>query len=301
MRREVFEVGPEEKGMRLDLFVAGRLPEFSRTMAAELIKDGMVLVDGAGAKPGLRMNPGQKVAVSIPDPRPVEVVPQEIPLKIVYEDHDLAVIDKPRGMVVHPAHGNWDGTLVNALLYQIDDLSGINGELRPGIVHRLDKDTSGLLVVAKNDIAHRSLAEQIKAHSVIREYTALVHGIVSQNLGRIEAPVGRSPRDRKKMAVVAGGKPAVTNYRVLERFKNYTLVSCRLETGRTHQIRVHMSYIGHPVVGDLLYGPRKNEFGLEGQFLHAGMLEFDHPQTGQRMQFKSPLPAELQYILDRLE
>lgn len=258
-------------------------------------------MDGNKTKASYRLKEDEEVSVEIPDPQAIDLVPQDIPLKIVYQDKDIAVIDKPQGMVVHPAHGNWDNTLVNALLYQIQDLSGINGEIRPGIVHRLDKDTSGLLVVAKNDVAHRHLAEQIKEHTFTREYTALVHGQVQENLGRVEAPVGRDPKDRKRMAVVAGGRKSITNYQVVQRFQNFTVLKCRLETGRTHQIRVHMSYIGHPVVGDPLYGPRKNVLNLQGQILHASLLEIDHPSTGERLSFTSLLPEYFVAVLREIE
>ncbi len=290
MERMTLVVEEEDHGKRLDQYVSQKAERLSRVAAAELIKNGEVQVEGRRVKASYRIKKGELVSVHIPPPRETELVPQDIPLAVVYEDQDLLVIDKPQGMVVHPAHGNWDGTLVNALLHQIKDLSGINGELRPGIVHRLDKDTSGLMVVAKNDQSHRHLAEQIKTNKLTREYTALVHGRIRENQGMIEAPIGRDPRDRKKMAVVAGGKPAVTGYRVWERFANYTLVRCRLETGRTHQIRVHMAYLGHPVVGDPLYGPRKNPWGLTKQALHASLLTIMHPTNGEVMTFQSPLP-----------
>ena len=271
--------------------------QLSRALAAELIKNGEIQVEGRRVKVSHRVKEGDMISVHIPPPQEVRLTPQDIPLKVIYQDHDLVIIDKPQGMVVHPAHGNWDQTLVNALLFQVQDLSGINGELRPGIVHRLDKDTSGLMVVAKNDQSHRHLAEQIKTHRFTREYTALVHGRVRENQGRIEAPIGRDPRDRKKMAVISGGRPSITNYRVMERFVNYTLVRCRLETGRTHQIRVHMAYLGHPVVGDPLYGPRKNSWGLDKQILHASLLAITHPTTGEIMTFESPLPEYFNDLL----
>lgn len=293
-------VGREDHGIRLDVYISGKIDEISRVLITELIKNGQIEVNGTAKKPSFKVSEGEIIDVCVPPPKNVELTPQDIPVDIVYQDADLAVIDKPQGMVVHPAHGNWDSTLVNALLYQMNDLSGINGELRPGIVHRIDKDTSGLLVVAKNDQAHRSLAEQIKNHSIVREYIALVHGVVPQNIGRIEAPVGRSPKDRKKMAVVGDGRMAITNYQVLKRFKEFTLVKCRLETGRTHQIRVHLAYLGHPIAGDQLYGPRKNVLNLNGQALHATQLEFEHPTSGQLMSFHSPMPPYFSEILENL-
>lgn len=293
-------VGEEDHGKRLDQYVSQEVERLSRSLAADLIRDGEIRVDGRKVKASHRVKEGDLISVCIPAPREVALTPQDIPLTVVYEDQDLVIIDKPQGMVVHPANGNWDRTLVNALLFKVQDLSGINGELRPGIVHRLDKDTSGLLVVAKNDRSHRNLAEQIKTHSITREYTALVHGQVKENQGIIEAPIGRDPRDRKKMAVVAGGRPSITGYRVSERFAHYTLVRCRLRTGRTHQIRVHMAYLGHPVVGDPVYGPRKNQWGLNKQALHANLLTIKHPTTGEVMTFQSPLPEYFNSILKDL-
>lgn len=301
MRKVTLPVKEGDEGKRLDVFVSREVAEVSRTLVGELIKEGRVKVDGEAKKPSYHLKAGEVVEVEVPTPKEIELLAQEIPLPIVYEDEDVLVIDKPRGMVVHPACGNWDSTLVNALLYWVRDLSGINGELRPGIVHRLDKDTSGLMVVAKNDRAHRHLAEQIKKHEVHREYIALVHGVVPHQRGRVVAPVGRDPKNRKRMAVVPEGKEAVTNYEVLARYEKYTLVKCLLETGRTHQIRVHMSYLGHPVVGDPLYGPASNEFGQKGQLLHAQSLSFVHPSTGEHMTFKAPLPDYFQAILLRLQ
>jgi len=284
-------VDEENQGDRIDQYVSDQISFLSRTLVVQFIKNGDIKVEGKSVKASHRLRSGEEVVVIIPDPVQVMIEPQDIPLQIIYEDQDLVVIDKPQGMVVHPAAGNWDGTLVNALMFHIQDLSGINGEIRPGIVHRLDKDTSGLLVVAKNDNSHRSLAEQIKNHTVTREYMALVHGHINENQGKVEAPVGRNPRDRKKMAVVSGGRAAITWYRVVQRMEGYTLVRCRLETGRTHQIRVHMAFIGHPVVGDPLYGPRKNAWNLDKQVLHAVHLAFEHPTTGQVLEFESPLPS----------
>lgn len=299
---KVFEVkvGPENEGIRLDLFVPKEVPEVSRSQVAQLIKEGKVKVNNKKAKPSYRLKEGETIIVEIPPPPTLELEPQDLPFSIVYEDSDLAIVDKPRGMVVHPAQGNWDQTLVNALLYRIQGLSSINGEMRPGIVHRLDKDTSGLLIVAKNDRAHRHLAEQIKRHQVVRKYMALVHGRIKENQGQVAAPIGRNPRDRKKMAVIAGGREAVTNYRVIRRFHDFTLVECSLETGRTHQIRVHMAYLGHPVAGDALYGPRRKALDLKGQALHACLLSFKHPATEQIVTFTSPLPAYFEEVLAKL-
>lgn len=290
----------EMEGERLDVFVAENLEGVSRSTVQSLIKAGKITLNGQLVKASYNIKPGDEVVVDIPQPQPVEIIAQDIPLPIIYQDQDLAVVDKPKGMVVHPAHGNRDNTMVNALLFHLHDLSGINGDLRPGIVHRLDKDTSGVMVVAKNDLAHRSLAEQIKVHSIKREYIALVHGVIKENLGTIDAPIGRSPLDRKKMAVVKDGRPAVSHYEVMQRFNNYCLVKVTLMTGRTHQIRVHFAYIKHPVVGDPLYGSAKKHFDLESQALHAYKLGFIHPRTGSYMEFTSPLPPYFQAILERL-
>lgn len=289
--KNCFEILIKEElaGMRLDVLLAKELPDISRTQAQQLIEDKAVLVNDAPSKSNYKVLTGDRINCFLPEPQPLEVVPQPIELDIVYEDHDLLVVNKPPGMVVHPAHGNYTGTLVNALLYHCKDLSGINGVLRPGIVHRIDKDTSGLLVIAKNDLTHQGLAGQIKEHSVKREYLALVHGNVVEPGGIIEAPIGRDTGDRQKMAVVAkNSKEAVTEYRVLERLGGYTLLECRLKTGRTHQIRVHMAYIKHPVVGDPKYGPKKSHLGLQGQALHARTLGFYHPRTGQWLEFSVP-------------
>lgn len=299
--RETLVVLEDMEGERLDSFVAEVLVDLSRSTVQNLIKAGQVRVDGKKVRPSYRVGQGQQVEVELPVPQPVEITPENIPLTIIYQDQDLAVIDKPKGMVVHPAHGNWEHTLVNALLYHIKDLSGINGELRPGIVHRLDKDTSGVMVVAKNDVAHRGLAEQIKEHHIKREYIALVHGVIKENLGTIDAPIGRSKLDRKKMAVVKNGRPALSNYEVLRRFGNYSLLRVSLMTGRTHQIRVHFAHIKHAVVGDPLYGSAKKHFGLDSQALHAQQLGFHHPRTGDYMEFTSPLPSYFVEIITRLE
>jgi 23S rRNA pseudouridine1911/1915/1917 synthase len=300
VRSELYLVEEELEGERLDAFLADMMAELSRTAIKELITSGQVWVDGQIRKPSYRLKEGEEVLINLPEARPVSIEPQNLPLEIIYQDQDIAVVNKPKGMVVHPAHGNWDQTMVNALLYHIKDLSGINGQLRPGIVHRLDKDTSGVMVVAKHDQAHRSLAEQIKEHSMKREYQALVHGIIKENLGTIEAPIVRSRTDRKKMAVTKDGKPAISRYRVLERFHNYSLVQVSLLTGRTHQIRVHFSYIKHPVVGDPVYGPAKQHLELDSQALHACILGFRHPRTDEYMEFSSPLPPVFKEALLKL-
>lgn len=290
-----------ESGQRLDAFLASQMPDKTRSAVQKLIEQGQVLVGGAIAAKNRKLKAGETVEITVPDPETLDVEPQEIPLDIVYEDSDLLVVNKPKGMVVHPAAGNPDGTLVNALLWHCgESLSGINGVLRPGIVHRIDKDTSGLLMVAKNDRAHQSLAAQIAEHSFTRVYNAVVYGGFREEEGTVSAPIARHPTDRKKMAVVAGGREAVTHFRVLERFSGFTLVECRLETGRTHQIRVHMAHIGHPVAGDPVYGPKKCITELGGQCLHARKLGFVHPSTGEYMEFDSGLPAYFEKFLEKL-
>lgn len=293
-------VEEEMEGERLDSFVSESMEDLSRSLVQSLIKDGKVLVAGQHAKASYRIKAGDEIRVEIPQIQAITLEAQNIDLPIIYQDEDLVVVDKPKGMVVHPAHGNWDGTMVNALLYHIKDLSGINGEIRPGIVHRLDKDTSGVMVAAKNDMAHRSLAEQIRVHSIDREYIALVHGLIKENLGRIDAPIGRSKQDRKKMAVIKEGREAITDYEVLQRFTDYTLVKVKLLTGRTHQIRVHFTYIQHSVVGDPLYGSNRKHFKLDSQALHAQRLGFIHPRSGEYMEFTSPTPDYLQNIISEL-
>ena len=266
-------------GLRLDKAVAD-LTELSRGLANEQIKNGQILVNGLAKKAKYAVKEGDVISYEVPEPEVVEYVAEDLPLEIVYQDEDVAVVNKPQGMVVHPSAGHTSGTLVNALMYHIKDLSGINGVLRPGIVHRIDKDTSGLLMIAKNDQAHLALADELKDKKSLRKYWAIVHGNLPNDRGVIEAPIGRSEKDRKKQAVTAKGKPALTRFQVLERFGDYTLVELQLETGRTHQIRVHMAYIGHPVAGDEVYGPRKTLKG-HGQFLHARTLGFTHPRTGE--------------------
>jgi 23S rRNA pseudouridine1911/1915/1917 synthase len=289
----------QHDGERIDKVIAELNEQWSRSQVQQWLKEGHVLVNGKAVKPNYKCHVDDEVTISIPDPEPLHVEPEHIPLDIYYEDADVLVVNKPRGMVVHPAPGHMRGTLVNALLAHCKDLSGINGVLRPGIVHRIDKDTSGLLMVAKNDLAHESLVNQLVNKTVTRKYEAIVHGVIPHDYGTIDAPIGRDPRDRQSMAVVENGKEAVTHFRVLERFEHYTFVECQLETGRTHQIRVHMKYIGYPLAGDPKYGPRKT-LPLDGQALHAGVLGFHHPRTGEYMQFKAPLPHEFERLLDML-
>ncbi|EFW07957.1 pseudouridine synthase [Streptococcus anginosus 1_2_62CV] len=292
------QVKVEIGGVRLDKAVADLTP-LSRSHANEQIKNGQILVNGQVKKAKYAVKAGDVITYELPEPEALEYVAENLPLDIVYQDEDVAVVNKAQGMVVHPSAGHTSGTLVNALMYHIKDLSGINGVLRPGIVHRIDKDTSGLLMIAKNDDAHIKLAEELKDKKSLRKYWAIVHGNLPNDRGVIEAPIGRSEKDRKKQAVTAKGKPAVTRFHVLERFGNYTLVELQLETGRTHQIRVHMAYIGHPVAGDEVYGPRKTLKG-HGQFLHARTLGFTHPKTAEVMEFTAEAPAIFQETLEKL-
>ena len=293
----------DRSGERLDAFLSRALPEISRSAAQKLIAEGNVLLDGKPAKKNDRLEPGQTVSVTIPEPRPVDVTPTEMQLDIVYEDEDVAVINKPKGLVVHPAAGHQDDTLVNGLLYAMgDSLSGINGELRPGIVHRIDKDTSGLLAIAKNDLAHAVLASQLKDHTMARTYEAIVCGNLKEDSGTVDAPIGRHPTDRKKMCVTQrNSKPAVTHWEVVKRYRGYTHIRCHLETGRTHQIRVHMAYIGHPILGDTVYGHKKKELGQDTQCLHAGALCFRHPRDGRPVLLFAPLPEYFREVLQKLE
>lgn len=286
---------------RIDIFAA-KAAEITRSRAAGLIEDGNVLINGKTAVKNAKVKDGDSVIITVPDPELYDITPENIPLDIVYEDGDLLVVNKPKGMVVHPAAGNYSGTLVNALMYHCgDSLSGINGVMRPGIVHRIDKNTSGLLMVAKNDFAHNKLAEQIKEHSFTREYEAVVYGSLKTDSGVIDAPIGRHPVKRKQMAVIyENSKNAVTHYEVLERLEGFTHIRLRLETGRTHQIRVHMAYIGHPVAGDEVYGPKKVIKELGGQCLHAKKIGFIHPRTEEYMEFDSPLPDYFVNFLKRL-
>lgn len=291
-----------QAGERLDVFLTRALDSdsVSRTQVQEWIKGGWAKVNEAAAKPNSKLSADDRVALQVPESSEADIAPEPIPLDVVYEDRDVIVVNKPRGMVVHPAPGHYSGTLVNALMHHCTDLSGINGVLRPGIVHRIDKDTTGLLMAAKNDLAHMSLAEQLKEHSVTRKYIALVHGNLPHDAGTIDAPIGRDASDRKMFAVTdRGSKPAVTHFAVLERLGDYTLVELQLETGRTHQIRVHMKYIGHPLAGDPVYG-RSKTVDLNGQALHAAVLGFTHPRTGDRLQFEAPLPADMERVLDAL-
>ena len=292
------EVIIKEAGNRLDKSLAD-LTELSRSQANEAIKAGTVLVNGKLAKAKYVVKEGDVITYVLPEEEVLEYKAEDIPLDIIYEDADVAVVNKPQGMVVHPSAGHTSGTLVNALMYHVKDLSSINGVVRPGIVHRIDKDTSGLLMIAKNDKAHNALAAELKDKKSLRKYVAIVHGNLPNDRGVIEAPIGRSDKDRKKQAVTAKGKPAVTRFTVLERFGNYTLVELQLETGRTHQIRVHMAYIGHPVAGDPLYGPRKTLKG-HGQFLHAKTLGFTHPTTGKLVEFNAEEPIIFKETLEKL-
>ena len=299
---KLLKVSEGEEG-RLDKYLSDKLEDMTRSYLKKLISDDKaVLVNGNPAKPNYKLKPGDIIELAVPEPIELEIKAENISLDIVYEDNDMLVVIKRQGMVVHPAAGNYIGTLVNALLYHCgDSLSGINGEKRPGIVHRIDKDTSGLLLVAKNDNAHQKLSSQIKEHSLTRAYKALVHGNIKQDSGRIDAPIGRHPSDRKKMTITdKNSREAVTNFRVLERYGRYTFVECILETGRTHQIRVHMSKNGHPIVGDKTYGVKKEEFNLAGQLLHAYKVGFIHPVSGEYMEFVSELPDYYMNVLDRL-
>ena len=292
---------PEEKGRRLDQFLADQLEELTRSAAQRLAEEEHVLLNGKPLKKNYKMTGCETLEVHLPDPEPIDAVPQNIPLDIAYEDEDLLVINKPKGMVVHPAPGNPDGTVVNAVLYHCgESLSGIGGAFRPGIVHRIDKDTSGLLIIAKNDRAHLYLSEQLKDHTLARTYEAVVIGGLKEDKGTVNAPIGRSPKDRKKMALVPDGRHAVTHYEVLARYPGYTHIRCKLETGRTHQIRVHMASLGHPIVGDEVYGPSKSKFDLQGQCLHARELTFLHPADGQPRLIKSDLPDYFTDLLHKL-
>ena len=291
-----------EKGVRLDSYITKKLNDLSRANIQRLIEDGNILVNSAKQKISYKVNSGDKIEITIPEPKKIDLKPQDIKVEIVYEDNDIIVVNKPKGLVVHPAVGNPDGTLVNAIMNICkDSLSGIGGEVRPGIVHRLDKDTTGLLIVAKNDKAHINLSEQIKNREVKKIYIALVRGNIPENEATIYMPIGRSTKDRKKMAVVKNGKEAVTHFKVIDRFKNYTLLEIKIDTGRTHQIRVHMAEIGYPVVGDMVYSNGKNEFGVEGQMLHAKSLDFKHPITGKNMHLEAELPKYFKDIIDKLK
>lgn len=301
MREEIF-VTEETAGDRIDRFLSDQCEGLSRSFLQKILKSGAVYVDGKPVKSSYKVTEGNFIVFDVPEAVEPEILPEDIPLDILYEDSDVILVNKPKGMVVHPAAGHYTGTLVNALMYHCrNDLSGINGVLRPGIVHRIDMDTTGVMIACKNDLSHNSIAEQLKEHSITRRYQAIVHGVLKADEGVIDAPVGRHPQDRKKMCVnEKNGKHAVTHYRVLKRFHNYTHIECRLETGRTHQIRVHMAHAGHPLLGDQLYGPAKCPYRLQGQTLHAGILGFIHPRTGAYLEFTAPLPDYFQRLLNTL-
>ena len=301
MDKYEFEVDESSVGTRLDVFISSKFENKSRSYIQGIIEGENATVNGKCRKSNYKLKLEELIKLDIPEPVELNVKAEDIPLDVLYEDSDVIVINKPQDMVVHPAPGNYTGTLVNALLNHCTDLSGINGVLRPGIVHRIDKDTSGALVVAKNDNAHNSLAEQLKDHSMTRSYLALVEGIIKNDEGTIDEPIGRHPKDRIKMAVVESGKKAITHFKVIERFESNTLVECNLETGRTHQIRVHMAKIGHPLVGDLIYGYKKQKFNLKGQVLHAKRLGFIHPSTNEYMEFVSPLPEYFEKVITKLK
>ncbi|WAA11244.1 RluA family pseudouridine synthase [Fervidibacillus albus] len=290
----------ETVGERIDKYIASLDNDWSRTQIQNWLKNGFITVNGKQVKPNYKCEEGDRITIRVPDPVELDVEPELMDLDIYYEDQDVLVVNKPRGMVVHPAPGHTKGTLVNGLLYHCNDLSGINGVLRPGIVHRIDKDTSGLLMVAKNDLAHEQLANQLANKEITRKYEGIVHGTIEENFGTIDAPIGRDPKDRQKMAVVDNGKQAITHFRVIERYQSYTYVEFQLETGRTHQIRVHMKYIGHPLAGDPKYGPKKT-LPIAGQALHAKILGFHHPRTGDYMEFECPLPDDVSNLVQMLK
>ena len=292
----------ESQGKRLDRYVTEQNTEITRTAVQRLIDEKNILVNGKEQKASYKVNENDVVEVEIQEPKKIEIKAEDIPIEVIYEDSDIIVVNKPKGMVVHPGNGNVDGTLVNAIMAKCEgSLSGIGGEIRPGIVHRIDKDTSGLLIVAKNDKAHVNLSEQIKEHKVKKTYIALVRGVVKENEATIDMPIGRSKTDRKKMAVCKDGKNAVTHIKVLKRWEHYTLLQVNIETGRTHQIRVHLSYIGYPIIGDYTYSNGKNEFGVVGQCLHAQKLEFKHPITNKIVELEAPLPEYFQEIIQKLD
>lgn len=301
---DYFTIGieKEDAGSRIDVFIAENVEELTRSAVQRMIESGHVRLNGGQAKANYKLRAKDVIDIEIPEAKTVEIIPEDIPLDILYEDADVIVVNKPQGMVVHPALGHTTGTLVNGLMYHCgDSLSGINGEKRPGIVHRIDKDTSGVLMVAKNDATHQALAAQLAEHSITRRYSAIVFNGFQEDSGTVDQPIGRNPLDRKKMAVTQKhSRRAVTHYRVLERLGNFTLIEAQLETGRTHQIRVHLTYIGHPLLGDLVYGPKKQPIRLEGQALHARVLGFIHPTKGEYMEFEAPLPESFEKILQRL-
>lgn len=301
MKRE-YEVSDADDGVRIDKCLSERYPDLSRSFLQKLLKSEQVRVDGKTVRSSYRLSIGERVSLEIPEAETPEIEAEDIPLDILYEDRDIVIVNKEKGMVVHPAAGHYSGTLVNALMHHCkDELSGINGVMRPGIVHRIDMDTTGILIVCKNDLAHNSIAGQLKVHSITRKYFAIVHGVIKEDQGTVDAPIGRHPVDRKKMSVnCKNGRQAITHYRVLERFAQFTFVECRLETGRTHQIRVHMASIGHPLLGDAVYGPSKCPYRLDGQTLHAGVLGIVHPRTGQYMEFSSALPEYFELLLKKM-
>ena len=302
---EIIELNISDKGMgeRIDKFLSDMLSSYSRSYIQKLISDGMVLVNHKNIKSNYKLNEDDLLKIMIPLPKELEILPEDIPLDIVYEDDDVILVNKPKGMVVHPANGHYSGTLVNALLHHCKgNLSGINGVLRPGIVHRIDMDTTGILIACKNDAAHASLSEQLKEHSITRYYYAICHNRFSEECGTVNAPIGRHPTQRKKMAInYKNGKEAVTHYEVIENFSGYSFIKCKLETGRTHQIRVHMASISHPLLGDELYCNSKTTYSLQGQTLHAGVLGFVHPASGKYMEFQAPLPEYFQNLLNKLK
>lgn len=299
MEKMVHTILEQQKGDRIDKVISTLDEEWSRTQVQQWIKEGNVLVNGQKIKTNYKCSLNDEIEITIPDPELLDVIPEEMDLDIYFEDKDVLVVNKPSGMVVHPAPGHLTGTLVNGLMAHCKDLSGINGVLRPGIVHRIDKDTSGLLMVAKNDMAHEKLVNQLVEKTVTRKYRAIVHGVIPHDFGTIDAPLGRDTKDRQSMTVVDNGKHAVTHFHVIERFKDFTFVECQLETGRTHQIRVHMKYIGYPLAGDPKYGPKKT-LDINGQALHAGILGFNHPRTNEYLEFEAPLPREFEEVLEQL-
>ncbi|OAA83269.1 RluA family pseudouridine synthase [Clostridium ljungdahlii] len=301
MESKKFLVCSQEENMRLDVFLSKCFQDKSRSYIQNVIEDNLVEVNGKAKKSNYKIKSGDNIEITIPDPVNLNIQSEDIPLDILYEDKDVIVVNKPQGMIVHPAPGVYEGTLVNALLNHCHDLSGINGVTRPGIVHRIDKDTSGILVVAKNDNSHNKLAKQLKDHSMTREYIALVEGVIKLDEGTVDEPIARHPKDKIKMAVCVNGKRAITHYKVIKRFKSNTLIKCILETGRTHQIRVHMAYIGHPLVGDPVYGYKKQRFKLGGQLLHAEKLGFIHPATGKYIEFETEIPDYFKKVIKVLD
>ena len=303
MEQFAYQIGPEEDDERLDKWMSSAIADLSRSYIQKCIKDNQVLINGKPQKASYRLKVDDEIVFHIPKAMEPAIEAENIPLSILYEDPDLLIVDKPKGMVVHPAPGHYSGTLVNAVMYHCrDNLSGINGVLRPGIVHRIDRDTTGSLIICKNDHAHNSIAEQLKEHTITRKYRAIVHGVIDAEEGTVNAPIGRDPKDRKKMTInEQNGKPAITHYKVLRRFQEYTYIECQLETGRTHQIRVHMSSIGHPLLGDEVYSQRKSPYHLCGQTLHAMVIGFIHPSSGEYLEITAPLPDYFDHLLCILE